>query len=715
MEQVLCLKDFKIASDMQLVMNLLHCQEDSPVYEEMKEAYAELVLEAEALAQPVALLYFSTMQPEIATEHYPVGTPVLYVITSIGKPLSQLSGQYFSKGDAVKGMLADAIADACLFSFGGSLQEIIKAECKKRNVGIAKNLQAPVDISMEAQRVAHRLTKAEELAGIGITSGLMLDPVKSGCTLYVLTEDETCWRTEHDCRKCPRTDCMMRRLPPVSVTVIKGNQKKEIEVTNGQSLLDALVSQHVFLQSPCGGTGKCGKCKVTVVEGELPASPQDVALLTTKELESGVRLACCAYPQADCTILLQEDGEYEAIATYAGADKKESTTETTYGIAVDIGTTTIALALVGLNSGATIETVSLQNHQSAYGADVISRIQAANNGKLWELQNVVHTDLKNGIAALLQKASVAESSIEKIVIAANTTMVHLLLGYSCETLGVAPFTPVNLGPVFDEKAWIFPGVSTFVGGDIVSGLLACDFDKLEQPALFLDLGTNGEIALGDKNGIVVASTAAGPAFEGGNLSCGVGSVEGAVCSVVLDGGKVKSLTTIRSGIPCGICGTGVVELVAELLREGILDETGLLNDDYFEEGFSIAEGTGGIVKLTQKDIREVQLAKAAIRAGVETLMAECHVSSEQLQAVYVAGGFGYQLNIEKAIRIGLLPEEFAGKVVAVGNGSLAGAVLCLQQEENRKRAVKLRDSAKEVSLSEHKIFQELYIESMMFE
>ena len=146
-----------------------------------------------------------------------------------------------------------------------------------------------------------------------------------------------------------------------------------------------------------------------------------------------------------------------------------------------------------------------------------------------------------------------------------------------------------------------------------------------------------------------------------------------------------------------------------------MDETGLLDDDYFEEGFSIAEGTGGPVKLTQKDIREVQLAKAAIRAGVETLMAECHVTPEQLQTVYVAGGFGYKLNLEKAIRIGLLPESFAGKMVAAGNSSLAGTVLCLRQEESKGRAVKLCNGAKELSLSDNKTFQDLYIESMLFE
>lgn len=727
-EQVICLKDFKVSSDLDMVMKLIHCQKDSPAYGEMKEAYEELAPEAEALAQPVALLYFSHMHPELATTQYPVDTKVLYVIISIGKPLSQLSGQYFSKGDAVKGMMADAIADTCLFSFGGALQEIIRKECKKRNVGIAKNLQAPLDVPMEAQRIAHALTQAEKLAGIGITSGMMLDPVKSGCSLYVLTEDSDSWKTEHDCRKCHRRDCMMRRLPPVSVTVVTEEGSQVVDVPEGQHLLEAMVQQGLFVQSPCGGTGKCGKCKVQLVEGNLPITPQDGVLLTVEEQKKGVRLACCAEPQEPCTIRFYENRKYQAVSHYTLTKNATASMgeDKTFGIAIDIGTTTIALELIGLQSGIAAATVTLQNHQSAYGADVITRIQAANGGKLSALQQSIRGDLLTGIENLLAKAGVVASDVEKMVIAANTTMVHLLMGYSCETLGVVPFTPVDLGPTsvsalqllgadfLSCPVWIMPGISTYVGGDIVSGLLACNFDHLERPCLFIDLGTNGEIALGTKHGITTASTAAGPAFEGGNLSCGVGSVEGAVCGVTLQDGKVKNLTTIGDGIPCGLCGTGVVELVAELLKENLLDETGLLEDVYFEEGFFVAEGQIGTVKLTQKDIREIQLAKAAIRAGIETLMKACHVTAEDLETVYVAGGFGYQLNLEKAIQIGLLPEAFKGKVVAVGNSSLGGAALCVKQNENEERASFIRKISKEISLSGNQRFQELYIGAMFF-
>ncbi len=727
-EQVICLKDFKVSSDLDMVMKLIHCQKDSPAYEEMKEAYEELAPEAKALARPVALLRFSHMQPEIATKAYPTGTPVLYVITSIGKSLSNLSAKYFFQGDYVKGMVADAIADTCLFSFGSALQEIIRAECKKRNVGIAKNLQAPLDVSMQAQKVAHTLTEAESLAGIGITSGMMLDPVKSGCTLYVLTEEADSWRAEHDCRKCPRKDCVLRRLPPVPVMVVTEKGSQIVNVREGQNLLEAMVQAGLFVQSPCGGTGKCGKCKVQLVEGSLSVTSVDEKLLSQQELEQGIRLACCAEPQEPCTIRFYENREYQVVSEYTITEEESVSMagEDSFGIAIDIGTTTIALELVGLQSGATITAVTLQNHQSAYGADVISRIQAANGGKLSALQQCIRSDLLNGIKNLLAKAGVAASDVEKLVISANTTMVHLLMGYSCETLGVAPFTPVDLGPISVSASqllgidllfcpvWIMPGISTYVGGDIVSGLLACDFDHLERPCLFIDLGTNGELAIGNRDGIVSASTAAGPAFEGGNLSCGVGSVEGAVCGVTLHGGKVENLTTIGDGTPCGICGTGVVELLAELRKENLLDETGLLEDAYFEEGFSVAEGETDPVKLTQKDIREVQLAKAAIRAGIETLMEACNVTAEDLESVYVAGGFGYQLNIEKAIQIGLLPEAFKGKVVAVGNSSLGGAALCVKQSENEKRAAFIRGLSKEVSLSGNQRFQELYIDAMFF-
>lgn len=523
----------------------------------------------------------------------------------------------------------------------------------------------------------------------------------------------------------------------------ENSKEQTIHITdcNGsETLLEAMVRHGIFLQSPCGGNGTCGKCKLRLVEPVIPLTEKEKKLLTDREQEDGVRLACCVVTDQPCTFSLPGEEKYAIQTAYhLQGEMNTSTltpTEESFGIAIDIGTTTIVLELVDLQSGASVATTALPNHQSAYGADVMSRISAANTGKLSALQRCIRNDLTDGIQSLLAKAqdsgkvnaNANTNQIQNIVIAANTTMVHLLMGYPCDSLGVAPFTPINLGPIdvkvndllgaidgFSCPVWVLPGISTFVGGDIVAGLLATGFDQREKKALFVDLGTNGEMALGDKHGIVTASVAAGPAFEGGNLSCGVGSVEGAVCGVTLYNRQITNIKTIGGKAPCGICGTGVVECMAELRKAGLLDETGLLAEDYFDEGFIIAQPAQTApspIKLTQQDIREVQLAKAAILAGIETLLKECNITPQELETVYVAGGFGTQLNLEKAISIGLFPESFAGKMVACGNSALAGAVQCLKAPEQQERLDAICSISKEISLSGNATFQEKYIQSM---
>lgn len=503
-----------------------------------------------------------------------------------------------------------------------------------------------------------------------------------------------------------------------------------VDCNGNETLLKAMVRNGVFLQSPCGGTGTCGNCKVHLLKPVLPLTEKEKIMLTQEELQNGIRLACCVVTDVPCTVSLPQQEKYEIQTAYhmqaesVMSMSKTALADNAFGIAIDIGTTTIALELINLKNGASVGTVALLNHQSAYGADVMTRISAANAGNLYALQNCIRKDLVEGICNLLAKTNTKAEQIQNMVIAANTTMVHFLMGYPCETLGVAPFTPVNLGPisikakdllgtdVLSCPVWILPGISTYVGGDIVAGLLANGFDQREGPALFIDLGTNGEMALWNKDGIVTASAAAGPAFEGGNLTCGMGSVEGAVCSVTVKNGKIDHLQTIGNKAPCGICGTGVIELLAGLRREGLLDETGLLTEAWFEEGFTIAQSEHGPIRLTQKDIREVQLAKGAILAGIETLLATCGITPQTLGTVYVAGGFGTQLDLEKAMDIGLFPKGFTGKMVAVGNSALGGAVLCLKAPEQQKRAAHICRIAKEISLSGNPRFQDLYIQSM---
>jgi uncharacterized 2Fe-2S/4Fe-4S cluster protein (DUF4445 family) len=390
-----------------------------------------------------------------------------------------------------------------------------------------------------------------------------------------------------------------------------------------------------------------------------------------------------------------------------------------YAIAIDIGTTTLALALVSLQTGYIVEEYSAVNPQRTYGADVVSRIKISNEGMSGTLSMMIRKELLHGIHMLLKEDQIAFDSIKQIIICGNTTMIHLLMEYSCDGLGSFPYIAVNLSLIntytddifgTEEKIpiMILPSISVYVGGDITAGLLACEIYLKEKPCLFIDLGTNGEIVLGNKERLLVTSTAAGPAFEGGNISCGVGSIPGAICHASFDDGILR-FETIDKQPPVGICGTGVIEIVSELLKEGVVDSSGLLLDPYFDGGYPIAG-----MKLIQDDIRELQLAKAAIRAGVDTLLDSFGIAYEQLDEVYIAGGFGYHLDVDKAIYIGLLPEEIKDKVLALGNTSLSGAICAITDSEAKNKLDQIIASAEEIHLSNIDEFRDLFIKYLSF-
>ena len=435
--------------------------------------------------------------------------------------------------------------------------------------------------------------------------------------------------------------------------------------------------------------------------------------------------------QAYQKLLIETDelvkSQFEILSSYQDEKKGNAAEESAYDIAIDIGTTTIAMELLGADSKQVIHTATTINGQRVYGADVISRIQASTEGKKAELQESIRRDLQKGIHRLVEETGIARDKIRNIVIGGNTTMGHLLMGYDCDTLGVYPFTPVNIDfiegtdqEIIGEgtgktKVTLLPGISTYVGGDIVSGLYACGFEKASEVCLLVYLGTNGEMALGNKDRILVTSTAAGPAFEGGNITWGTGSIPGAICSVKLNGTDVE-VKTIRDQVPEGICGTGVVEITAELVREEIVSDSGMLDEEYFEQGFPLAKNSEGKeIVFIQKDVREIQLAKAAVRAGVETLLLRYGIEKEEVSKVYLAGGFGYKLDTSKAIAIGMLPEEFKDRIEAVGNSSLAGAVKYLSDPDREKEIRRLVDISEEIGLSSDKDFNEFYMDAMFFE
>lgn len=514
----------------------------------------------------------------------------------------------------------------------------------------------------------------------------------------------------------------------MKITVL-GKHTASMECQPGESLLDLLTQNGIYVSAPCGGGGRCGKCKVRFVEGDTPDTAEDRAFFSREELQQGMRLSCMAYPTEDCTIqLMTEDEEQFQIVSHGiSQNQTESNTGTEgYFFGIDIGTTTLAISLAAMGTGQILDTYTSINHQRAYGADVISRICAFDEGKGGEMTTCIRQDLQKGMLGLLLKNGIDGFAIRKIIIAGNTTMGHLLLGYDCHGLGQMPFAPVNIDTVtvsykelfggigIDAPVTILPGFSTFVGADITAGLLSCGFYQREKPSLFIDLGTNGEMAIGNKEQLLVTSTAAGPAFEGGNISCGIGSVAGAICGVELQGEQV-TIQTIGEKHPIGICGTGVIETVAELLKEEYLDETGLLDEDFFDDGFVLAHNVDGeAIAFTQKDIRQLQLAKAAVRAGLETLLLRSGISYQQLEHVYVAGGFGVHLNMEKAVAIGLFPEELKEKIVAVGNTSLSGAIAYGLQEQKDTLCKQMIAVAREIDLSTDKEFQEFYMNAMFF-
>lgn len=727
MENFYELHNLKFKIQKESVLKAMDCYEDSPVYEEVVDTYEEIYEDMLSLVEPVGILGFGTLPESVETEKYKAGTPVVYMVMSIGNGIKEESTKAFQEGDYVKGMLTDAMADDALFSMEEQVLARLKEVCREHNVGVLARLEAPHDISMESQKAAWEHLELKRRFGIDISTGFMFDPVKTSCQVFILTDDADSFKAQHDCRKCPNIHCRLRNIPDTEVVVHRGAETKTILVKEGESLLDAFIRQEIYISAPCGGKGRCGKCGIQVLNGNTWISDEDKKIYSEEELDAGWRLSCCLYPTEELEVSVSQSDEslFEAVGETENTEES-GTEESFYHVAVDIGTTTIAMSLIGGESGKVFHTVTSVNSQRAYGADVISRIQASVDGKKEVLKNSIQKDLQDSMDKLLKETGVPGEDVGKIVIGGNTTMGHLLMGYDCDTLGVFPFTPVNIDFIkgtegilgtdrFGKKEVILlPGISTYVGGDIVSGMYAYDFTEKEDVCMFIDLGTNGEMGIGNKEKILVTSTAAGPAFEGGNITWGMGSVPGAICSVKLEGTEAE-VKTIRDEAPQGICGTGVVETAAELVREEIVDETGALDEDYFDDGFPLAKTPDGKeIVFTQKDVREIQLAKAAVRAGVETLLLRYGIKKEEVSKVYLAGGFGYKLNTDKAIAIGMIPEEWADRIVAVGNSSLSGACKYLKDENGDKTIEKLVSISEEVNLSADKEFNEFYMNEMFF-
>ena len=508
-----------------------------------------------------------------------------------------------------------------------------------------------------------------------------------------------------------------------------------------KNLLEMLQEKNEYISAPCNGNGICGKCIVRYKSGATEPTKQDREFLSEKQLEQGYRLACQSYPTEEYKVEIPELEETievlsqwenqrtEEILKNTAEGTAEKTENALYGICIDIGTTTLAALLVNLETEADCQTAVSVNHQRTYGSDVLSRISASNGGKKWEIQRCIRQDLQKLIRELLQKEKITEQQIQRIVIAGNTTMCHLLRGFSCETLGVAPFLPVDLSWMegsaadflgmkeLDTKVVILPGISAFVGADIMAGIAKMNMHRSEGYHLLLDIGTNGEMVLGNCRHMYVTSTSAGPAFEGGNISCGMASIPGVISHVFMEETGKAGFQVIgetdgenKKQQAIGICGTGMIDLVYELREHQMIDEHGTYSDLYFDTGYELAEK----VKFTQNDIRELQMAKAAIRAGVDILVKKAGITFDEVDNCYLAGGFGTKIDIKKAAGIGLIPKELEMKTIPAGNTVLAGTKEVLLGKISKEELEKIQTMADVINLAEENDFEEMYLSYMDF-
>lgn len=511
----------------------------------------------------------------------------------------------------------------------------------------------------------------------------------------------------------------------MKIKVINSDGKLHTVCCNGndsESLLTILCEHQIYIPAPCGGKGNCGHCQIQLIAGRLEITEKDRQHLSTDKLNNGYRLACTAYPREDLTIRLPRT-EIHAVSANSKSIS-EMTADSEYIIAADLGTTTLAFALVDIKSHKIIQKKTATNPQNSFGADVMSRMEASNSGSKMQLAVCIRQALQQNISSLVN--TISSSRLKQILISGNTAMVHLLMGYSCISLSKYPFVPVTLEEIhstarelniLDENipVTITKGLSSFVGGDIFSGLQYLKYryaSSLTGPWIFIDLGTNAEMVLSNAQGnLFISSAPAGPAFEAANISCGTAAVDGAINRISIQKEKI-SYTTISGISPVGLCGSGLIEIIYELLKNHIIDSTGLLSDQYFENGYPILTGNEGALILKQKDIRAYQMAKSAVSSAIQILLEKSGLENDDIATVFLAGGFGTYLNLEKAAGTGLFPESWLPKIILTGNSSLKGAIarsLGKIPEENGNK-VKLH----EIILSNEESFTGNYYQNMYF-
>ncbi len=488
------------------------------------------------------------------------------------------------------------------------------------------------------------------------------------------------------------------------LTLIKNNHKIRLTFSGTPLLRQVLEKAGYAFFSPCGGKGTCGKCKVRLSGA--------VCEPNSAERAAGSRLACQAVLLGDATAELpQSEENFAHIETDRAPCPAFTPSMNGCGAAVDIGTTTVVMKLFSKDGVCIGESAAL-NPQRSVAADVIGRIDAALHGKAEFLKTQIIYLLQTLLEKVCEQAGILPKDVKNIVFTGNTAMLYLLTGHAADSIARAPFKADTLFGEWAEhsgiRVYLPPCMNAFVGADITCAVLASGMTDKEYSTLLCDIGTNGEIALWKDKKLYITSTAAGPAFEGAEISCGCGSIPGAVDRVWAVNGTVYAHTI--GGMPAvGLCGSGLVDAIAAFLETGAIDETGALATDSLH-----LTANGNTITLTQGDIRAVQLSKAAIAAGIEILLKHSSTAIEEIKTLYLAGGFGNHLSMKSAARIGLIPTCLAERAVPIGNAALSGAILLLFDEKQIIRAKQIAANVSHIELGGNTDFNDAFVEHMLF-
>lgn len=496
----------------------------------------------------------------------------------------------------------------------------------------------------------------------------------------------------------------------------QGDRDFEFQAKNGENLLEVLRRGGLELPAPCGGNGKCGKCRVELDCGRGRESV----------------LACQYKIDGDIRVYLPEQGGGEICREGKEVDITHTAGRHGLGAAVDIGTTTLAVKLFDLAAGRELGSLGAWNSQSPFGADVISRCQyiMEHEDGLELLKQRVQGQVFELVRELMLRSGRQEDGLEELFAVGNTVMEHIFMGLSPAEMAVAPFRPASLftgrEPVYIKNinTVLAPCAAAYVGGDIMAGLLSSGLWERDGLNLFLDIGTNGEMALGGREGFVTCSVASGPAFEGAGISCGMASMPGAVAAVKWTENGFET-DVIGGGEARGLCGSGLISLLALLLELGAVDEWGRLlppeeAPEELRAWLDEDENGNGCLHLTDKvyltagDVRQLQLAKAAVAAGIEVLMEELGTDAGEIGGVYIAGGFGSHLDVKAAAAIGMLPEELADRADALGNSALGGAAMALLDRDSREELYRIQEKCRYIELSGDARFNRAFPEHMIF-